>query len=383
MGKAPRQILSVVGARPNFMKVAPVHRALAVYPGVVSRILHTGQHYDRLMSGVFFEDLELPDPDVYLGVGSGTHAEQTAAIMTAFERHVIADRPALVAVYGDVNSTMACALVCAKQGIPVAHVEAGLRSFDRSMPEEINRIVTDRLADLLLVTEPSGRRNLEREGTATQSIVETGNVMIDSLAGLLTREGIAARRPRNARRLVLVTLHRPSNVDVPARFGALVAFLEELAGDHDLLFPVHPRTRKQIEASHTGARLARCAKLVEPLRYREFVLAMLESSLVVTDSGGVQEESAYLGVPCLTLRTTTERPITVEAGTNRLEPQCTGGLLAAALELMAGSYPDLGVNPVLLAAGWDGEAGKRIAAHLCPLALHARDRHVATDGRRS
>jgi UDP-N-acetylglucosamine 2-epimerase (non-hydrolysing) len=357
-------ILSVVGARPNFMKVAPVHRALAVYPDVVSRILHTGQHYDRLMSSVFFEDLELPDPDAYLGVGSGTHAEQTAGVMTAFERHVIADRPAVVAVYGDVNSTVACALVCSKLGIPVAHVEAGLRSFDRTMPEEINRVVTDHVAELLLVTEPSGRRNLEREGIAPERIVDTGNVMIDSLVGLLHREGITARCPRADRPLVLATLHRPSNVDEPERLAQLAELLEALACEAEVVFPVHPRTRKQLEGSEIGARLARGVRLEEPLRYRDFVRRMVQASLIVTDSGGIQEESAYLGVPCLTLRTTTERPITVEAGTNLMEPDCGGDLLGAAKQLMTRTYPPLGTNLVLHTARWDGAAGPRVAEAL-------------------
>jgi UDP-N-acetylglucosamine 2-epimerase (non-hydrolysing) len=351
------------------MKVAPVHRALMRYPDVTSSILHTGQHYDAAMSDVFFEDLDLPVPDAHLRVGSGTHAVQTAAIMTGFERHVMEERPALAAVYGDVNSTVACALVCAKLGIPVAHVEAGLRSFDRTMPEEINRIVTDQLSDLLLVTEPAGRRNLEREGIAPERIVDTGNVMIDSLVELLRKEGVRARRPRRDRPLVLVTLHRPSNVDDPTRFAELVAFLEQLGADHDVVFPVHPRTRERLASGEMGARLARRVKLSEPLRYRDFVLRMVEASLIVTDSGGIQEESAYLGVPCLTLRRTTERPITVEAGTNRLEPQCDGDLRGAAHELMAGSYPELGTNPILLAARWDGAAGPRVAEQLRARAL--------------
>lgn len=360
-------ILHVVGARPNFMKMAPVHRAL-VAKGARSLILHTGQHYDRLMSDVFFEDLELPLPDVSLGVGSGTHAEQTAGIMVAFEKHVMADRPDLVAVYGDVNSTMAAALVCAKAGIRIAHVEAGLRSGDLNMPEEINRIVTDRLADLLLVTEPSGHAHLREEGVSESRIRHTGNVMIDSLAGLLQREGITARQPHTGRPLVLVTMHRPSNVDVPERFAQIARFLESLAVDHEVLFPVHPRTRKQMEATETGAGLAKRITLTEPLRYRDFVKTMAEAALIVTDSGGVQEESAYLGVPCLTLRTTTERPITVDAGTNVLEPSVNGDLAGAARKMMAQTYPAIGENPVLKASKWDGHAGERVADELISFA---------------
>ena len=362
--KALRQVIHVVGARPNFMKMAPVHRAFGAYPDVKSMILHTGQHYDRLMSDVFFEDLKLPLPHVSLGVGSGTHAEQTAGIMVAFERHVLSERPDLVVVYGDVNSTMAAALVCAKQGIRCAHVEAGLRSGDHAMPEEINRIVTDRIADLLLVTEPSGRTNLLAEGVKPDRIVETGNCMIDSLAGLLEREKITARSPREGKKLVLVTLHRPSNVDDPARFEEVAAFLEQLAVDHDIIFPVHPRTLKQIEATDLGARLATKIQLIEPLRYRDFVVMMSEASLIVTDSGGVQEESAYLGVPCLTLRTTTERPITVDAGTNLMEPSCAGDLAGAAETLMGKQFPGIGENPVLRNAHWDGQAGDRVAREL-------------------
>jgi UDP-N-acetylglucosamine 2-epimerase (non-hydrolysing) len=357
-------ILHIVGARPNFMKMAPVHRALASHPGITSCIVHTGQHYDRLMSDVFFEDLQLPAPDVSLGVGSGTHAGQTAAIMTTFEQHVMGDRPDLVVVYGDVNSTLAAALVCAKLRIPLAHVEAGLRSGDRAMPEEINRIVTDRLAEVLLVTEPSGRRNLQDEGVPAEWITDTGNTMIDSLAQLLAREGVRARPTARGRGLVLVTLHRPSNVDDMARFASVCGFLESLADSHDVLFPVHPRTRDRMADSPTGRRLLGRVQLVEPLRYRDFVLRMTEASLVVTDSGGVQEESAYLGVPCLTLRTTTERPITLEAGTNVLETAREGDLAGVARTLMERVFPGIGENPVLRAAQWDGRAGERVASRL-------------------
>jgi UDP-N-acetylglucosamine 2-epimerase (non-hydrolysing) len=288
--------------------------------------------------------------------------------MIGFERHVLAERPDVVVVYGDVNSTAGAALVCAKAGIPLAHVEAGLRSRDRGMPEEINRIVTDRLADLLLVTEPSGRRNLLAEGVPPGQIVDTGNAMIDSLAGLLAREGITERRVRPGRPLVLVTLHRPSNVDDPKRLGGLAALLVALAKDADVHFPVHPRTRKQLESMDAGAALAAAVTMTEPLRYRDFVREMAEAALIVTDSGGVQEESAYLGVPCLTLRANTERPITVDAGTNRLEPDCGGDLLGASRELMGRRFPPIGQNPVLLAARWDGRAGERIATAVVGLA---------------
>ncbi|MFI5212899.1 MAG: non-hydrolyzing UDP-N-acetylglucosamine 2-epimerase [Gemmatimonadales bacterium] len=361
------RITHVVGARPNFMKMAPVHRALSACEGVQSRIVHTGQHYDRLMSDVFFEDLGLPEPHVSLGVGSGTHAQQTAGVMTSLEGHLVADPPDAVVVYGDVNSTVAAALVTSKLGIPCAHVEAGLRSFDRAMPEEINRLVTDRLADLLLVTEPSGRRNLLAEGIEAKRIVDTGNVMIDSLVELLAREGVSSRRTRKDPGLVLVTLHRPSNVDDADRLRAILAFLEPLAATYDALFPVHPRTRKQIDRWRADGPPGSRVHLVEPMRYRDFIRTMAEASLVVTDSGGIQEESAYLGVPCLTLRSTTERPITVEAGTNRLEPACRGDLTGAARDLISGSYPAIGENPVLKAAHWDGHAAGRIARALLDL----------------
>lgn len=343
------------------MKLAPVHRALAANAGVQSRILHTGQHYDHLMSDVFFAQLDLPMPDISLNVGSGSHAEQTARVMLRFEKHVARERPDLVVVYGDVNSTLAAALVCAKLGIPCAHVEAGLRSGDRTMPEEVNRIVTDALANILFVTEPSGRRNLEREGADREGIFETGNVMIDSLADLLAREGKVARARKPGRKLILVTLHRPVNVDDPVRLGEIATFLQAMAGDHDVLFPVHPRTKARLEATGTVRRLGSAVRLAEPLPYRDFVLQMLDAALIVTDSGGIQEESAYLGVPCLTLRAATERPVTVEAGTNLLESACDGDLPRAARDLMGRIYPAIGDNPVLRAALWDGRAGERIA----------------------
>lgn len=358
------KILNVVGARPNFMKVAPVHRALMRLKGVQSFIVHTGQHYDRAMSDVFFEDLNLPRPDVYLDVGSGTHAVQTAAVMVRFEEYVLANRPDAVAVYGDVNSTLAAAIVCAKLGIPTAHVEAGLRSLDRRMPEEINRIITDHICDLLLVTEPAGRANLAQEGIPVSRIVDTGNVMIDSLVEIMRLEGIHGRLANKSSPLVLVTLHRPSNVDDPRRLGELSQFLDALSRNHSVLFTVHPRTRQRLEQPEMVKMIGNRVQLVEPLRYREFIRKLSEASLIVTDSGGVQEESAYLGIPCLTLRANTERPITVAAGTNVLEPSCNGDLLGTALRMMSRTYPKAGENEVLCAAQWDGEAGIRIAEAL-------------------
>ncbi len=359
-----RRILSVVGARPNFIKVAPVHRALARYADVESRVLHTGQHYDRVMSEVFFADLELPAPDVYLGVGSGSHAEQTAAVMVAFERHVVAERPAFVTVYGDVNSTLACALVAAKLGIPLAHVEAGLRSFDRTMPEEINRLVTDALADALYVSEPSGLENLRREGRGEGAAVHVGNVMIDSLVRHLDRALERVTRTRfglDPRAYTVVTLHRPSNVDEARRLGTIVDMIITMAERATVVFPVHPRTRNVLEHTNLGGRLAghRRVHLTEPLSYLDFLGLLAEAQIVVTDSGGIQEETTYLGVPCITLRTTTERPITVEVGTNEVVGDDPARALAAFDRAISGRWKT-GARPQL----WDGCAAERIAADL-------------------
>ena len=351
----PLQLLCVAGARPNFMKLAPLLAALEQAPGFAPTLVHTGQHYDDRMSGQFFSDLGMRPPDHYLGVGSGSHAEQTAEIMKRFEPVAIAERPAGVVVVGDVNSTMACAIVAAKLEIPVVHVEAGLRSFDRGMPEEINRIVTDALASLLLVTEESGRRNLLAEGVPAGRIHLVGNLMIDSLrrhlaqareSGALERLGV---RPRT---YGLVTLHRPSNVDDPERLADILGALETISRDLPLLFPVHPRTRARLEAGAPRAASSRL-ELLEPLGYLDFLCLMAASAVVLTDSGGIQEETTVLGVPCLTLRENTERPVTIEQGTNRLAGTTSGTILAAWEESKRdpkqGRIPDL----------WDGQAAQR------------------------
>jgi UDP-N-acetylglucosamine 2-epimerase (non-hydrolysing) len=350
------KILHVVGARPNFMKVAPLVAALSVQPDDVSQVLvHTGQHYDYQMSRIFFEELDMPEPDEYLDVGSGTHAEQTARVMLSFEPVILKHSPDWVVVVGDVNSTLACALVCAKLGVPVAHVEAGLRSGDRSMPEEINRLLTDQIADLLFTPSPDAGDNLLREGTDPAKIHFVGNIMIDSLVKMLPK----ARLRRAAERLglrrgayTLVTLHRPSNVDVPETLAEIVSALGELVRSRPVLFPVHPRTQARI--AELGLQSGN-VRMIEPLGYLDFLCLMDSAGLVLTDSGGIQEETTYLGIPCLTLRKTTERPVTVEQGTNRLVASEREAILRAVEE--AGQSE---VGCVSRPALWDGRAAERI-----------------------
>lgn len=358
-------VLLTAGARPNFMKIAPVLRGLLDGREPCSAgWLHTGQHFDENMSDVFVRELGLPEPLACLDVGGLEPAVQLGEIVVPFARWLAANRPRLVAVPGDVTSTVACALTANKLGIATAHIEAGLRSFDRTMPEEINRLVTDHVSELLLVSEPSGRANLAREGITGDRVVEVGNVMIDSLVTVLKRLGITRRQPRGRRRLVLVTLHRPKNVDDRLRLNRLADFLISLGTDAEVVFPVHPRTRRRLRDYNIEQTLSRRIRLLDPLGYLDFTRLLVESHLLVTDSGGLQEESAYLGVPCLTLRESTERPITLAAGTNLLEPSRNGDLLKAARELMAGDYPQIGENEVLKAALWDGRAGERIAGAL-------------------
>src|SRR6266851_4303643 len=323
-------ILHAVGARPNLMKVAPVLSALKQYPKIKQTLIHTGQHYDTNMSDVFFQQLEIPAPDVNLGVGSGSHARQTAEIMMRFEPVVLERKPDLVLVYGDVNSTVAAALVCSKLLIQVGHVEAGLRSRDRTMPEEINRLVTDQLADLLFTPSADGDENLEREGIPSRKIHRVGNVMIDSLVRLLPA---AMEKKLNGLpdRYVLVTLHRPANVDDDRTLKGILECLLELNSQLKVVFPVHPRTRQRIaEFGFDASQL----DLREPLPYIEFLALQRRATVVVTDSGGIQEETTYLKVPCLTLRNNTERPVTVTIGTNILVGQNGAELSAAPLGRM-------------------------------------------------
>jgi UDP-N-acetylglucosamine 2-epimerase (non-hydrolysing) len=350
------KIAHIVGARPNFMKVAPVMNALAQRKNISQTLIHTGQHYDVNMSDVFFQQLGIPDPDVNLAVGSGTHAAQTAEIMLRLEPVIAKIQPDVVLVYGDVNSTVATALVCAKLGIKIGHVEAGLRSFDRSMPEEINRLVTDQLADLLFTPSDDGDANLHREGIPGEKIFRVGNVMIDSLLRLLpvARETFTDGVPA---RYALVTLHRPANVDDSVRLKGILETLLNVNDDLAVVFPAHPRTSKRIaEFGLTAGRLL----LLEPLPYVEFLGLQSRATVVITDSGGIQEETTYLGIPCLTMRENTERPITVSVGTNilvgsdpkKLRAECTRVLDGKAKR---GSVPSL----------WDGRAGERIADILC------------------
>jgi UDP-N-acetylglucosamine 2-epimerase (non-hydrolysing) len=351
-------VLHVVGARPNFMKAAPVMRALDERQHVRQSLVHTGQHYDANMSDVFFSQLDMPTPDVNLEVGSGSHARQTAEIMIRFEPVVTERRPDIVLVYGDVNSTVAAALVCSKLLIQVGHVEAGLRSFDPTMPEEINRIVTDRLANLLFTPSQDGDENLQREGVELEKIFRVGNVMIDSLVRLLPA---AMRCPRNGLpdRYALVTLHRPSNVDDPTTLKRILDSLLQVSERLEVVFPVHPRTRQRI--SEFGIDAARL-HVLDPLPYVEFLALQRRAAAVITDSGGIQEETTYLGIPCFTLRGNTERPITVTAGTNTLIGSDNGKLHSELAKILEGKSKSGTIPPL-----WDGRAGERIAQILCDL----------------
>jgi UDP-N-acetylglucosamine 2-epimerase (non-hydrolysing) len=345
-------ILHVVGARPNFMKAAPVISAIQTKAQVQQTLVHTGQHYDRNMSEVFFEQLGIPTPDVNLEVGSGTHAQQTAEIMSRFEPVALEKKPDLVLVYGDVNSTMAAAIVCSKLMIPVGHVEAGLRSFDRMMPEEINRMITDQLADWLFTPSKDGDRNLCREGVRPDRIYRVGNVMIDTLVRLLPE---AMQNGRNGLppRFALVTLHRPSNVDDDRILRGILNNLTDMSHELDVLFPVHPRTRRRIGEFGIDTKHVR---LLDPMPYLEFLATQARAAVVITDSGGIQEETTFLSVPCLTLRQNTERPVTVEMGTNVLVGDDMTKLRAELSRILAGDGKHGTIPPL-----WDGHASERIA----------------------
>jgi UDP-N-acetylglucosamine 2-epimerase (non-hydrolysing) len=371
MGRKSMHVLHVVGARPNFMKAAPVIRALDGREVVRQSLVHTGQHYDANMSDIFFSQLDMPAPDVNLEVGSGSHARQTADIMSRIEPVLLERRPDVVLVYGDVNSTVAAALVCSKLLIPVGHVEAGLRSFDATMPEEINRIVTDRLANLLFTPSEDGDENLQREGVDTAKIYRVGNVMIDSLIRLLPS---AMRSPKNGLpdRFALVTLHRPSNVDTPETLRGILDSLLKVSEQLDVVFPVHPRTRQRIKDFGVDAR---SLHLLEPLPYIEFLALQRVAKVVITDSGGIQEETTYLGVPCLTLRSNTERPVTVTVGTNTLIGSDNRKLHSELLKILEGKGKSGAIPPL-----WDGHAGERIAEIICQLPFkldHAESTHSA------
>ena len=355
------KVINVVGARPNFMKVAPIVAAMKKRPDkFLPLVVHTGQHYDSAMSDSFFRDLELPEPDTHLGVGSGSHAAQTAAVMERFEPVVLREKPDWVLVVGDVNSTIACALVCVKLGVKVAHVEAGLRSRDRTMPEEINRLLTDQIADLLFTPSHDADENLLAEGIPRERIRFVGNVMIDSLQKSLQ----AARALQTKEQLglsgdyALLTLHRPSNVDLRDSFERILAALEVIVAKLPIMFPVHPRTRKTIGELGLSTRVdsIKGLRIIEPLGYLDFLNLSSDARLVLTDSGGIQEETTALGIPCLTLRENTERPITVEMGTNVIVGTDTAKIIAAATAALNGAARRSERQPPL----WDGQTSERI-----------------------
>ncbi|VUZ84799.1 UDP-2,3-diacetamido-2,3-dideoxy-D-glucuronate 2-epimerase [Candidatus Methylomirabilis lanthanidiphila] len=348
-------ILHVVGARPNFMKLAPVYAALQDRAGVRQTVVHTGQHYDAAMSEVFFRELGLPAPDINLEVGSHSHAQQTAAIMMRFEPVLLTAKPDVVLVYGDVNSTVAAALVASKLLVPIAHVEAGLRSFDRTMPEEINRLLTDSLADLLLTPSVDAHENLAREGIPSSKIRFVGNVMIDTLVRLLPR-AVVPEEVNGLSHYALVTLHRPSNVDEPEMLARVLKALEEIAKEMPVIFPIHPRTRQRIEGFGLTAGNGNGIRLLNPLPYLGFLGLQRQAAVVITDSGGIQEETTFLGVPCITLRTTTERPVTVTEGTNTLIGDAPERLHPEVMAILGGRRKAGRIPPL-----WDGQAAKRIA----------------------
>ena len=359
------KVINVVGARPNFMKVAPIVEAMKRREREFTPlVVHTGQHYDAAMSDAFFRDLDLPQPDVHLGVGSTSHAAQTAAIMERFEPVVLREKPDWVVVVGDVNSTLACALVCVKLGVKVAHVEAGLRSRDRTMPEEINRLLTDQIADLLFTPSADADENLRAEGIPPERIRMVGNIMIDSLYKHLERSrdsrikdqlGIAEKS------YALLTLHRPANVDDPAVFGRILEALERISEQLPVVFPVHPRTRKTIAELGLDARVERIKglRLIDPLGYLDFLSLYSGARLVLTDSGGIQEETSVLGIPCLTLRENTERPITITMGTNTIVGSDPTRITAAAVAALGETREQHVKIPL-----WDGRTAERILASL-------------------
>jgi UDP-N-acetylglucosamine 2-epimerase (non-hydrolysing) len=356
------KVINVVGARPNFMKVAPIVAAMKRRSSEFqSFMVHTGQHYDPRMSDAFFSDLDMPEPDIYLGVGSGSHAVQTGTVMQALEPVLLKEKPDWVLVVGDVNSTLAGALVCAKLGIKVAHVEAGLRSRDRTMPEEINRLLTDQISDLLLTPSRDGDANLLAEGVPEERIRFVGNVMIDSLLGNLERarkSSTLADLNLSGKDYALLTLHRPSNVDQKDGFGGILDSLREIARQMPIVFPAHPRTRKMIHELGLSEKVERAGlKVIEPVGYLGFVQLLERARLVLTDSGGIQEETTVLGVPCITLRETTERPITVEVGTNIIAGTNPARIVEAARQALESPADKSAIRIPEL---WDGYTAERI-----------------------
>jgi len=348
------KILHVVGARPNFMKVAPVWKSIEKLTDFNQFLVHTGQHYDKNMSDVFFEELELIKPNEYLGVGSGSHAKQTATIMIAIEKVLNKYKPDIVMVYGDVNSTVAASIVCSKLLIPVCHVEAGLRSFDRTMPEEINRLITDQISDILLTPSEDANQNLINEGLQIEKIHLVGNVMIDTLVRLLPKSDNSFMK-KDSNPYALVTLHRPSNVDNDTTLHTIIETLIEISKNMDVVFPVHPRTRQKIDEFSLEIPNNDSFHLMEPIGYLDFLSLQSRAKVVITDSGGIQEETTYLGVPCLTIRENTERPVTVSTGTNILIGNDMKLLKEIMKNIIDGNYKK-GKIPKL----WDGKASERI-----------------------
>ena len=348
------KIIHVVGARPNFMKAAPILSALDKHPEIEQQLVHTGQHYDKNMSDIFFEQLQLPRPDINLEVGSGSHAAQTAEIMKRFEKVVLTHNPDLLLVYGDVNSTIATALVASKLGVRIGHIEAGLRSFDRTMPEEINRVLTDQISDLFFTPSSDADDNLKREGIAPEKIFLVGNAMIDTLTRLLNKAH-QPDIPGLKGPYVLMTMHRPSNVDDFTLLKNTMTAIEEISEDIQVIFPIHPRTKQSLKNSKLNTSNLKL-QLIEPQGYLEFLWLQKNATAVVTDSGGIQEETTYMQVPCLTLRENTERPVTCSRGTNQLIGQDTDRLKREIKTILNGRGKRGGIPPL-----WDGHAGDRIA----------------------
>lgn len=356
------KIICVCGARPNFMKIAPIMRAFKANGNFQTLLVHTGQHYDENMSKLFFDELNIPKPDINLGVGSSSHAVQTAEIMKRFEPVVLDFKPDYVLVVGDVNSTIACGLVAVKLGVKLIHVEAGLRSFDRTMPEEINRVLTDSISDLLFVTEQSGVDNLQNEGVDSDKVHFVGNVMIDTLMtnkAKAQKSDVLGRLGLSAKEYAVITLHRPSNVDDIAKFGEIITALERIENEMKLVFPIHPRTRNNIEHTELTKRVEAMNNLLllKPMGYVDFLCLISNAALVLTDSGGIQEETTILGVPCMTLRANTERPVTITEGTNRLVDVTAEDIMKNYREIRSASKDGGCRTPKF----WDGKAAERIA----------------------
>lgn len=351
------KIISVVGTRPNFVKIASLVKEFSKHPDITNILVHTGQHYDEKMSDSFFRELEIPEPDINLGIGSGSHAEQTGRIMIEFEKVLLNEKPDLVLVVGDVNSTLACALTSVKLGIKVAHIEAGLRSFDREMPEEINRILTDQISDYLFTTEKDAEKNLLNEGIAKSKIFFVGNLMIDTL--LIHKERASNLKKPDSNDYAILTLHRPSNVDDKETLSNILEIIREIQSQIKIIWPMHPRTRNNLERFNLKEKLKEMknVSISDPLTYLEFMNAVMNSKFVLTDSGGIQEETTVLNIPCITLRDNTERPVTIEQGTNYLAGSNKNSILEIIQKVLNGKAKQYrGIE------SWDGKAAGRIVS---------------------